>query len=98
MNQELKTYTRPDSMQDIADADLVQLSRKLLDGVIVSTDAMTAMPMSPERAADLRLVLGFLKATNNMINSKLHYFHLVRIDDKIAAVKSKASTVEATPQ
>ena len=87
-NEDLKTYSRPDTLEDIKNTDLVQLSRQLLDAAVVSTNALsTKSELSEQHLKELRLVLGFLNATNNVIKTKIQYFKMVGVSDKIEAIK-----------
>ena len=81
---------KPDTMQDIKDSDLIKLSRNLLDSIVTSTDMLNPKNVTPERLQEAKVVLGYLNASNNALKTKMQYFKMVGIGDKIKAVQRKS--------
>lgn len=82
-----KNLVVADSLDTIRDTDLVQTARNLLDSVVQSTDMMKIQEMTPKKLQEAKIVLGFLNATTNTIKTKMQFFKMVGIDNKIEAVK-----------
>ena len=59
---------KPDTMREIKDSDLIQLSRNLLDSIVTSTDMLNPKNVTPERLQEAKVVLGYLNASNNALN------------------------------
>lgn len=78
---------KPDTMNDIGNTDLVQLSRKLLDSAVRSSKALNLQTLNEKSLKELRLVLGFLNVTNNIVKTKMSYFKMVGLGEKVDAVK-----------
>ena len=86
-DKELVVAYEPDTMEDIRRTDLVQLSRKLLDSTVVASDALNVKTFTEPKLKEMKMVLGFLNATNNIIKTKMQYFKMVGLDEKIKAVQ-----------
>ena len=78
----------PDTVDNIQNNDLVQISQKLLDRMISSTGMLSIKEMTPNKAKEAKLVLGYLNVTNNVIKTKMQFFKMVGLDGKIKAVKN----------
>jgi len=90
----LQTFTRPDTIEDLKETDLVQLARRLLDATVVSTDALNGgQEINEQRLKELKLVLGFLNASNSVIKTKLQVFKMTGLPEKIAEVKKSAESL-----
>lgn len=76
-------------MDDIEKTNIVNKANNLLDSIVESTSAMIPQEVNEERYKEMKLVLGFLNACNNVINTKLKYFKMVDISEKIEAIKNK---------
>ena len=84
----------PDTMEHIGNTDLVQLSRKLLDSVVTSTDALNSSTMTEEKIKEMKVVLGYLNATNNIVKTKMQYFKMLGVGEKVEAIKRRAKEIE----
>lgn len=82
---------QPDTVDDIRDTDIVRLSRKLLNSVVRSTGVMDVRKMTPEKLSEARLVLGYLNATTKAVQTKMAFFKLVGITEKVQAVEKRAA-------
>ena len=84
---------KPDTMDDVKNSDLIQLSRGLLDSVVESTNLLDPKQMTPAKVTEAKIVLGFLNSSLKALQTKMRYFQLIGISDKIKAVqKSTRST------
>ncbi len=93
--QGIEVGFKPDTLESIGETDLIQLSRKLLDAVIVSSDALTPQDLTPERMKQMRLVNGMLNSSMGVIKTKLAYFRMVDTANKASAIKNAMKQVEA---
>lgn len=84
--------TRPDTMEDVLETDIIQMSRALLEAVVDSTGLMGLQEMTPEKLKEGKLVLGFLNATRNAVNTRMQIFKLVGLDDKMDAIRDRAKS------
>lgn len=84
---------KPDTLNEIKDSDLIQLSRNLLDSVVTSTDMLVPKNMSPERLQEAKVVLGYLNAANKTILAKMQYFKMVGLGEKVKAVKKNGKNL-----
>jgi hypothetical protein len=80
-------------MDEIQKTNLVGKANQLLDAIVESTDAMKPYNLNEQKLKEIKLVLGFLNACNNVINTKLKYFKMVGVDKKIEAVKERSKKV-----
>lgn len=76
-----------DTLPGMRDIDLVTLSKNLLDASIKSTGVLDLEEMTPQKLQEAKLVLGFLNATNNIIQTKLNVFKMVGLGEKVNAVE-----------
>lgn len=76
-----------DTIKHIEDSDLIQLSRNLLDSIVTSTDMLNPKNMTPERLAEAKIVLGYLNSSNNALKTKMQYFKMMGIGEKIKIVQ-----------
>ena len=76
------------------DSDLVQKAKDLLDASIKSTGIMELEEMTPQKLQEAKLVLGFLNATNNLMQTKLNVFKMTGMAEKIQAVKDRYPSVK----
>lgn len=80
-------------MDEIAKTNLVSKANQLLDAIVESADAMKPYNLDEQKMKEIKLVLGFLNACNNVINTKLKYFRMVGVGAKIKAVKERSKKV-----
>jgi len=67
--------------------DLVIPAKDLLDAIIISGNAYSKKPLTEAKAKNMKLVLGFLNAYIKAFHTKVSYFKLTAIPDKIQMVK-----------
>lgn len=80
----------PDTLSDIGNSDLVQLSRDLLEAVVGSTKILNLDEMTPQKLQESKMVLGFLNAADKTMKTKMQYFQMTGLSEKVAQVRSKA--------
>lgn len=78
---------KADTIEDIGNTDLVQLSRKLLDSAVKASNALNLKSFNEKSLKEMRAVLGFLNVTNSIVKTKMSYFKMVGLTDKYKAVK-----------
>lgn len=83
----MKKYA-PDTIEHLESSDLVQLSRDLLESVVESTKMLTLPKMTPNKLQEAKIVLGYLNAARNTMDTKIKVFKLTGLDKKIEAVKN----------
>ena len=88
MSKELIKFEGP---QDIRETELVRLSRKLLESVVSSTDILNKNKMTENGLKEAKLVLGFLNATTSAVKTKMQFFKMIGLDDKIREVAKRAA-------
>jgi hypothetical protein len=81
---------KADTVEDIRDTDIVKLSRKLLNSVVDSTGVLNVKKMTPDKLAEARVVLGYLNATTKAVQTKIAFFRLVGVTDKIKVIEKRA--------
>jgi len=79
--------SKPDSLLDIKNSDLVQLSRKLLNSIVDSSGLLYPQELTEEKIKQARLVVSFINATANSMRTKMSYFKMVGLDEKIKALQ-----------
>lgn len=81
---------KTEDLKSLEKFELVIPAKDLLDAVTNSADALTKMPIDENRAKQLRLVLGFLNAYLKAYQTKIGYFKLTAIPEKVkSAIKKK---------
>ena len=80
---------RTENLDDLKKFELLIPTKDLLDAVIGSADALTQTPIDQERAKTLKLVLGFLNAYIKAYNTKMGYFKLTMVPEKLKASMKK---------
>ncbi len=83
---------KPDTLEDIGQSSLVQLSSELLDAVVQSSGIKKMEKMGEDEIKQARVVLGFLNAADKVMRTKIQYFKMANIDEKVAALKDRAQT------
>jgi hypothetical protein len=83
----IQTRFSPDTVQDIQKSDLIKLSRELLDATVRSTKIMDAKEMTPKKLQEAKIVLGFLNAANSTMKTKMQYFKMEGLADKVKLIK-----------
>jgi len=74
---------RTEKFKDLEKFELLIPAKDLLDAVVSSADALTQIPIDQERAKTLKLVLGFLNAYIKAYNTRIGYFKLTTVPDKL---------------
>jgi len=76
-----------ETKENIKHFDLIVPAKDLLDAITISADAYSKQPMNEDRARNMKLVLGFLNAYLRAFHTKIGYFKLTGIPEKVKAVK-----------
>ena len=82
------TNYKPDTLKDLEKSDLIQFSRDLLESVVQSTNMLNAPEMTIKKLQEAKIVLGFLNAARNAMDTKIKMFKLTGLDKKIEAVQN----------
>lgn len=82
-----------ETLQDVGNNGLIQLSRDLLDAVVKTTNILHQDKMTPEKLQEAKVVLGFLSACNTVMQTKMRYFKMTGLGDKVQAVKEKSKKI-----
>lgn len=80
-------------MDEIKKTNLVSKANDLLDAITESTNAMEIRTMDEKRFKEMKLVLGFLNACNNVVNTKLKYYKMTGVEEKIKAIKNRSKNL-----
>lgn len=80
-----------DTLEGMRDSDLVSMAKKLFEATVKSTDLLNVGvgEMTVDKVREGKLVLGFLNATNKIMQTKLSVFKMVGLPEKIAAVEAR---------
>ena len=85
-----------DRLEHIEESNLIQLSHNLLEAVVKSTNILKGdefenmdKETQKQKLQEAKTVLGFLNATNSTMKTKMQFFRMVGIGDKISAIKNK---------
>jgi len=81
-----KKYLK-DKPEHIENLDLVQMSRDLLEAMVESTAIMEGKKMTENGLKEAKLVLGYLNAANNNVKTRMQWFKMTGLDDKIDRVR-----------
>jgi len=76
-----------ETLKDLGGFELVLPAKQIFDAFTKSADALTPQEITPERAKQLKLVLGSLNAYINAHKTKIGYFRLTGVPDKVKFVK-----------
>ena len=76
-----------DTIKELEKSDLIQFSRALLDSVVESTNMLTIQEMTPKKLQEAKIVLGFLNAARNAMDTKIKMFKLTGLDKKVIAIQ-----------
>jgi hypothetical protein len=81
----------PDTMNDISDSDIVQLAKGLLDAVVRSSgiESLQQGELTPEKLREVKMVLGYLNATNSVMKTKMSFFKMVGVDEKVREIRRR---------
>lgn len=83
-----KKIEKEDGLEDLKDFNLIVPAKDLLDAIVKSTDATNGdKPMNDVQARNMKLVLGFLNSYIRAYHTKITYFRLTGVANKIAAIK-----------
>jgi len=83
-----------DTQKHIDETSMVQLSRDLLLKVVETTGIMQSTKMTEEGLKQAKLVLNYLNAVNSTIKTRLQFFKMTGLNDKIRRVKARSKVVE----
>ena len=76
-----------DSMEDIKDTDIVKLTRTLLNSMVASTGLTNPQEMTSSKLQEAKVVLGYVNAQIHAIKTKMQFFKMIGLDEKVKAVK-----------
>ena len=76
-----------ETMDDLGTVPFVDLAKQLLDASIDSSNVMTSEPYTPETAKYAKLTLGYANAFLKAYNTKMNYWKMSGVADKVKAIK-----------
>ena len=79
--------TRPDSLKDIEESDLVQISRRLLNSIVESSGLLRPQQLNDQKIKEARLIISFINATAGAMRTKLSYFKMIGLEEKVKAIR-----------
>lgn len=82
-----------ESMDEIKGSNLVQMSHEFLDIIVKKTGFREDGELTKEKIQEAKLVLGFLNAADRTIRTKLQYFRMNNVTEKLEAIKKKSETL-----
>jgi len=88
MKKLLKVYSR-DKIEHIENLNLVQLSRDLLTAMIEATALMEGQKMTEQGLKEAKLVLGYLNAANSTVKTRIGWFKMSGLQDKVKKIKER---------
>ena len=92
MKKLLKVYQK-DKMEHIENLNLVQLSRDLLEAMVESTAIMEGRKMTEQGLKEAKIVLGYLNAANTNVKTRIGWFRMQGLEDKVRKVKDRTEKV-----
>lgn len=91
MPKETKKVGAPDTMSTVGESNLIQKSKELLDAVVDSTKILEKTEMDEKGLKEASVVLGFLNAANNTMKTKMNYYKMMGVGDKVKSIKKRNS-------
>jgi len=88
MKKLLKIYSK-DKIEHIENLNLVQLSRDLLTAMIEATALLEGQKMTEQGLKEAKLVLGYLNAANSTVTTRIGWFRMSGLQEKVKKVKEK---------
>lgn len=88
-----KKYIK-DKPEHIENLDLVQMSRDLLEAMVESTAILEGKKMTEQGLKEAKMVLGYLNAANNQVKTRMQWFKMTGLDNKIKSVKARAEKIK----
>ena len=85
----MKKYTK-DTKAELERSPLVQMSRDLLINLVDSTSMLEKKDMNESGLKEAKVVLGYLNAANNTMKTRMQYYRMTDLPNKIRAVKKRA--------
>lgn len=92
MKKLLKVYQK-DTLKDIENLNLVQLSRDLLEAMVESTAILEGKKMSEQGLKEAKIVLGYLNAANSNVKTRIGWFRMSGLENKVKAVRERTKKV-----
>ena len=92
MKKLLKVYQK-DKMEHIENLNLVQLSRDLLEAMVESTAIMEGRKMTEQGLKEAKIVLGYLNAANANVKTRIGWFRMQGLEDKVKKVRERTEKV-----
>lgn len=87
VTKDTKIIKTSDSIEDIKDTDIVKLTRTLLNSMVASTGLTNPQEMTPSKLQEAKVVLGYVNAQIHAIKTKMQFFKMIGLDEKVKAVK-----------
>lgn len=78
---------RKDTVEHIENSDLVQMSRELLDSLVTSTAILDGKKMNEQGLKEAKTVLGYLNASINATKTRMQWFKLTGLENKVRSVR-----------
>lgn len=92
MKKLLKVYSK-DKLEHIENLNLVQLSRDLLLAMVESTAIMEGKKMTEQGLKEAKIVLGYLNAANSNVKTRIGWFKMSGLENKVKSVKERTEKV-----
>ena len=86
--------TEKDGIKHIENSSLVQLSRDLLEALVESSAILNGEKMTMTSLLEAKVVLGYLNASINATKTRMQWFRMVGLEDKIKQVKASSSKIK----
>ena len=76
-----------DTKDTIEQSNLVQMSRSLLDSLVESTAILNGKKMTEQGLKEAKMVLGYLNASIHATKTRMQWFKMTGLEDKIDRVR-----------
>lgn len=83
-----------ETKEDLKNLDIVLPAKKIYDTLVESAEANIKSEITPDRVKVLRLVLGFQNSFINSFKSKISFFRLENLDEKLKIVKDRNNSLK----
>ena len=93
MNGEEKTREQRFTESDIKEISFVRLAKELLDASIESSEVLRAKPYSEESLPKAKMTLGYLNALIKAFQTKVHYYRIMNLGEKIKGVEKNSKNL-----
>lgn len=86
--------TEKDEIKHIENSSLVQLSRDLLEALVESSAILNGEKMTMTSLLEAKVVLGYLNASINATKTRMQWFRMTGLEDKIKQVKASSGKIK----